>query len=94
MNTAFTGVSETLQEQTSGGFAMAWFCPTEKSLTFTTNGHSSPALLCISGLSVCRLFFTSSLSLLFASLSMPMSTLIAKKMLFIFKLIISVPRLF
>lgn len=76
MNTAFTDVSETLQEQTS---AMAWFCSTEKSLTFTTSGHSSPALLHISGLSVCRLFFPSSLSLLFASLSMPMSTLIAKK---------------
>lgn len=56
-----------LQEQTSGGFAMGWFCPTEKSLpSFTANGHSSPALLCISGLSVCRLF-----SLLLHPFSLP-----------------------
>lgn len=76
-------------------YGTGFFCPTEKSLTsVTTNGHSSPALLCISGLSVCRMVLPSSPSLLFASLPMPISALIAKKMLFIFKLIISVPRLF
>lgn len=42
---------------------------------FTTNGHSSPDLSCISGLSGC---FCPP-SLLFASLPMPISTLIAKK---------------
>jgi len=57
INMTFTSTAETMQEQTSGGFSMGWLCLTEKSLTFfTLNGHSSPAFLCISDLSVDRLF--------------------------------------